>query len=281
MKTRGAKVHEINKLAFDEFGRPHGLLLVDKPAGITSHDVVDIVRREMHTRKVGHAGALDVFSSGLLMILVGNATKWSDEILNQEKAYIARIVFGIETETQDPEGAVLKTDFSFDVDKVQVEKLIESFVGEYEQLVSIYSSVKVEGKKLRKILRDPNWPHEVVVNGNNKTLKFFNKANPEKKYQIEVPKRMVSILEFSLIEFGKISSEQLPFKQLPENSNYCFADVRVKCSKGTYIRQLAEDVGIKAGTCAALSSLRRVELGSYLENQAITIEQIADYKKAD
>jgi tRNA pseudouridine55 synthase len=278
MKTSPGKFNQVNSLYFDEYGRPNGILLIDKPAGVTSHDIVDVARRALGVRKVGHAGALDVFSSGLLLILVGKATKFSNEFLTQDKAYEARVIFGIETTTQDPEGEVVRVEPQTDLTQARVEQVLGEFAGGYEQYVSIFSSVKVEGKKLRKVLRDPAWTYHLEEFPDKKILHFANRHDPEKKYTLDVPHRPVKIYEIRLIDFGKLKAPALPFKNLPDaDAVFYYADVHVKCSKGTYIRQLAEDIGRRLGSAAALANLKRTELGQWKLTDTIKAEDIASF----
>jgi tRNA pseudouridine55 synthase len=260
MKTR----YQLNKLDFDEFGRPSGLLLINKPAGITSHDVVDRVRALLHYKKVGHAGALDVFSSGLLLILVGKATKLSNELLSQDKAYLARVILGIATETQDPEGRVLADRPGLEFVESELTKGLTSFLGGYEQYVSPFSSVKVGGKKLRKVLRDPNFSYQIVNRDQGRFIVLEPKNDSGNIIEIAIPKRQIGIMEIRLDKYGKITSGELPYQKLEPGREYFFADIYVKCSKGTYIRQLAEDLGAVLKAPASLSSLQRTALG---ENQ--------------
>lgn len=133
----------LNKIEIDEFNRPNGLLAINKPAGITSHDVVDQVRKKFKTKRVGHAGALDPFATGVLLILVGTFTKLSEKLILENKEYKARILFGVSTDTQDPEGKVLKTQM-VKLESKDIETTLKSFEGGYEQYVPIFSSVKVE-----------------------------------------------------------------------------------------------------------------------------------------
>lgn len=265
MKTR----YQLNKLDYDEFGRPSGLLLVDKPAGITSHDVVDQVRRLLQIKQVGHAGALDVFSTGLLLILVGKATKLSNELLSQNKAYLARVIFGISTETQDPEGKVVKNKTGVNFDDALLIKTVAGFLGGYEQYVSPFSSVKVGGKKLRKVLRDSSYTYQIIDRDNGRFIILEPKNVDGKKLEIAIPKRLIDIMEIRVEKQGEIFTEELPFKELEAKQKYYFADIFVKCSKGTYIRQLAEDLGEVLKTPASLALLQRTNIGDYQMSEAI------------
>lgn len=266
--------YQLNKLIFDDFNRPSGILLLNKPSDISSHDLVDQVRRKFNIKQVGHAGALDVFSSGLMLILVGKATKLSNEILNWDKAYQARIVFGLFNYTQDPEGEILRSQPEFIPTDEELNKVLDSFKGEYNQFVSIYSSVKVKGIKLRKILRDPRYTFEVSKKGNFKELIIKRKDSEELFTTINVPQREITIYDIKLLENGAKLGKELPFKGIDPDKKYGYCDIYVKCSKGTYIRQLAEDIGNKLGTDAVLASLNRKELGVLNESMVIDLEKI-------
>lgn len=279
MKTREDKFSRVNNLYYDEFGRPNGILLVNKPAGMSSHDVVNITRKDLSFKKVGHAGALDVFASGLLLVLVGRATKLSNDFLNKDKAYVTRVVFGVKTTTQDPEGQIIATDKEIILDEEKITNVLKSFEGGYEQFVSIFSSVKVNGKKLRKVLREPNWSYELIITEAGRTIRLTNNNESENQYNIEVPKRKIIIYEIKLIEFGKICGNELPFLDLDVQQEFYYADIYVKTSKGTYIRQLGEDIAERLGTIGALASLDRVELAEWSKQEAIELEHIKDYSK--
>lgn len=249
--------YEVNKIYQDEFGRISGVFAADKPVGKTSHDMVYEYRKKFNTKKVGHAGALDPFASGLLIILVGKATKLSDKFLNMDKEYIADIAFGITTETLDPEGTIKISNEQVELDQELIKKSLQSFQPEYEQYVPIYSSVKVNGQKLRELARK-NDSYEIY----DDKVKFIKEGNITK--EIELPKKVVKIYEIELVK----NTEDL---ELADSFKKQMADlsiqqlntitVRVKCSKGTYIRKLAEDIGDKLNTPAMLVGLRRTQIG--------------------
>lgn len=260
---------ELNKIVYDDFARPSGILLMNKPEGISSHDLVDRVRAHLKTQKVGHAGALDIFSSGLMLILIGKATKMADELLNLDKAYKARVVFGLTNFTQDPEGEIIEFKADILPSKELLLSTLLSFKGEYLQYVSIYSSVKVNGVKLRKILRDHRYKFEVESKDEQKKIIIKHKESDIIYKTIEVPRRNVKIYEIDYIKSGKINGSELPFKGIDKDLSYGYLDIYVKCSKGTYIRQLALDIAEKLGTKAVLSELERTELGKLTSADAL------------
>jgi len=213
----------------------NGILLVDKPGGMTSHDVVDFVRKRTGVRKVGHAGTLDPMATGLIIILVGDATKMSERFVNDDKAYRANIVLGIATDTGDKEGRVIE-EKSFKAERGNVEKILNQFIGCIEQVPPMYSAKKYKGKKLYEYAR--------------KGVEI--KRNPQK---INIKK--IDMLNFS----GNVIS------------------LEIFCSKGTYIRQLAVDIGRALGTGAHVSELRRICSGSFSVENAIRFEELKEITK--
>jgi tRNA pseudouridine55 synthase len=264
--------YELNKLIFDEFGRPNGVMLFDKPPGITAHDLVDLVRKKLNYSKVGHAGALDSFSSGLMIILVGKATKMSDKLMVMEKSYRATMILGIATETQDIEGKILDVVEKLELTDKEIENTINSFLGGYEQHVSIYSSVKVNGKKLRKVLRDKRYTYKLEHNKTDKKIILFNQSG-EKIEETTVPQKFIDIQKISIESISKANKETLPYfdkERLRQIKGELIQVVfSLHCSKGTYIRQLSEDIGAKLGIPASLIALRRTSIGSLNESDVM------------
>ncbi len=217
-------------------------LLIDKPAGITSHDVVDRVRRVTGERRVGHAGTLDPFATGLLIIGVGrDSTKHLATFLGMDKVYEASIVLGATTETLDPESSV--TDMSTKdtgqivLSKEEVEEAVRSFLGEIKQIPPMHSAIKVKGKKLYELAR--------------------------KGQTIEVAPREVTIHSFEILT------------SLPSNLPLPFTvDARITSSSGTYIRAIARDLGLKLGTGGYLSSLRRTAIGTFQVEKATKLTEL-------
>lgn len=208
----------------------NGILLVDKPKGFTSHDVVAKLRGILHERRIGHSGTLDPMATGLLVVFVGRATRAVEFAESHEKEYIAGIRTGISTDTLDITGTVLST-----CDRaVQTEafaSVLPAFLGEQEQLPPMYSAIKIEGKKLCDLAR--------------------------KGVEVERKPRKIWIREIELL--GR------------ENGDFL---LRIVCSKGTYIRTFADDVGQKLGTGAALSALRRTRAGTFSVANAYTLAEI-------
>lgn len=192
----------------------NGIILIDKPKGITSFDVIRLLKKKFGTKKIGHSGVLDKPASGLMICAVNRATKLLSIFEEGYKIYIADIVFGIKTDTLDMQGSIVDTKYT-DITKNDLKKVIDSFRGEILQSVPKYSNVRINGKKLYRYALN----HE----------------------SIELPKRKVTIYDIELVEFG-------------DNS----AKIKVKCSKGTYIRSLAYDIGESLNTFGTIRDLRRI-----------------------
>ena len=274
--------YELNKIYRDEFGRPTAILALDKEAGISSHDLVDKVRRNLDYKKVGHAGALDNFATGLMIILVGKATKLSDTLINKDKQYHAQILLGIATDTQDPEGVITDAKQIDSIDKDSISKLLQDeFLGNIEQHVSVYSSVKVDGAKLRILMRDERFDNEIVEDGNKKFIKMLPKEGVSaKEKMVEVPRREIEITNIELVDAKEIETEDLPTKYLignkiQEGDRWALLDIVVDCSKGTYVRQLAEDIGKRLGYPASLLNLRRTRIANVYLDNAISLDLIS------
>ncbi|MDY5060682.1 tRNA pseudouridine(55) synthase TruB [Staphylococcus simulans] len=221
-----------------------GILPVFKERGLTSHDVVFKLRKILHTKKVGHTGTLDPEVNGVLPICVGGATKVSDYIMEMGKAYQATVTIGVSTTTEDQTGDVLETKtVSKDLTADKIDEAILSFVGEIEQIPPMYSSVKVNGRKLYEYAR------------NNET--------------VERPKRKVRIYEIE-------RNSEIRYKD-----ETCSFDIFIRCGKGTYIRTLATDIGKALGYPAHMSQLTRVESGGFSIDESLTLDQIDELYKQE
>ena len=216
---------------FEQQNNLSGLLLINKPSGITSFKVVSIIRKKLNVKKVGHCGTLDPLACGLMLVLVGNATKQQDKFMKQDKVYYAKIKLGIKTDTGDLEGKVIsQTDFS-KITVEQIKTVCDSFIGEIEQEPPMYSALKINGKKLYELAR--------------------------KGITVERKKRKIKIYNIDFLSFNDNEIE-----------------LRVKCSSGTYIRVLAQEIGSKLKTDATLSYLKREQIGNYTLNNAVLLENI-------
>ena len=224
-----------------------GIILINKEKGLTSRDVVNQVSKKLQTKKVGHAGTLDPIATGLLVIGVGNGTKILDLLTLDQKEYIATVSIGIQTDTYDITGNILKKQENYQLDKKALENTLNSFLGSYEQEVPKYSAVKINGKKLYEYAR--------------------------KQEEIELPKRLVTIYQIELLNYN---DSEFTFKTL--------------VSKGTYIRSLINDIGLKLNIPMTMKELKRTRSGKFLlENSNlvtdnynyITIDKALDFKIID
>ena len=211
----------------------NGILVVDKPAGISSNDVVQQAKRLFGAQKVGHTGSLDPLATGVLPLCFGEATKFSQYLLDADKKYWAQVRLGITTETADADGEVIAQADTSGITESQVTAALETFVGEIEQVPSMYSALKHQGQPLYKLARQG--------------------------IEVERAPRRISIYSAELLQFSEASIE-----------------LRVHCSKGTYIRSLAEDLGAALGCGGHVSALRRLAAGPYEEAQATTLDELRE-----
>lgn len=258
----------VNNITYDEFGRPSGVVAINKPAGVTSHDLVDVLRKKYNTRKVGHVGALDVFATGVMIYLIGKSTKLSEKLMHLDKEYKTTILFGVATDTQDPEGKVTEIKTGYSISEItDLDNVIESFEGKYSQYVSVYSSVKVDGKKLRKLMRTDGYDKQIRYSEKHeKQLVLTPKKDSNlEEIVVNIPQRIVTIFEIEKLEEGQLPVSELSsipdLQTLPTSQVFPFIVIRVKTSKGTYIRQLSEDIGAKLGMPAMLLTLTRTRVG--------------------
>ena len=233
----------------------NGVLLIDKPAGMTSHDVVARVRKIIGERRVGHTGTLDPFATGLLVILIGRATRLAQFLSGAEKEYEALIRFGYATDTGDVTGARVErqepraeTRSGPSLSKDEIQAAMTSLQGEIEQVPPMYSAKKIQGKKLYEFAREGQSVERQPV---RVTIHEFEMFSPADK----------------LLGANDDGSVDLP--------------VRVVCSAGTYIRTLAEDLGQKLGIGSHLAELRRTRAGRFQIGGALTLERLAELCKLD
>lgn len=213
-----------------------GILVIDKPSSWTSHDVVNKARRLLGIRRIGHAGTLDPMATGVLVLLVGPVTKRSDELTGMDKSYQATVSFGQQTATGDADGAVIHTDDATWLTEDHIRKALHRLSGTREQMVPAYSAVKINGNKLYDLARSGQIP-------------------------AERPVRLITIKRIELESFD-------PTPPFPS------AVITVDCTKGTYIRVLAEEIGQTYGLAAHLTALRRLASGPFTIDQAVTLETL-------
>jgi tRNA pseudouridine55 synthase len=215
-----------------------GALLIDKPVGPTSHDVVDAIRRRFQIKKVGHCGTLDPNATGLLVIVLGRGTKLSERLMSADKTYEGTLKFGESTSSYDAQGELIG---SLPVPPLTLEQLNElaaTFVGDLMQLPPMVSAVKKDGVPLYKLAR--------------------------KGVEVERKERLIHIYTF------RFSAYQEPI-----------ASFRVACTKGTYVRTLAHDLGQKLGCGAHLHTLRRLVSGKFDVGDAIPLDRALDLTQVE
>jgi len=209
-----------------------GILLVDKPKGITSHDVVDRVRRKLHMKRIGHAGTLDPMATGLVLILVGKATKASQYLMGMDKVYEGSILLGKSTNTHDAEGEVTLERPVPPLTEEDVVALLKTFEGDQYQIPPMFSAKKLDGVPLYKLAR--------------------------KGKEVEREARLIHVASFDLDEW-----------HAPDT-----IDFTVSCTKGTYVRTLAHDLGNKLECGAHLTSLNRTDIEKFKIEDAVSLDQL-------
>ena len=208
----------------------NGIVIIDKPAGWTSQDVVSKLRGALHTKRIGHGGTLDPMATGVLPVFVGRATRGVEFFEHAEKTYETTLRLGLTTDTEDISGTVLTEQDAF-VTGDQLEQVLQQFRGEILQVPPMYSALKINGKKLYELAR----------------------AGKE----VERQPRPVTIHELTLLGMEADGIH-----------------LRVRCSKGTYIRTLCKDIGQALGCGGCMAALRRVQAGEYTAEEAVTLEQL-------
>ncbi len=210
-----------------------GILVIDKPKGLTSHDVVLKVRKAINIRKVGHLGTLDPMATGVLPLCIGRATKIARFLDNVKKEYVAKIRFGVETDSYDVTGRVIaETDTSF-ICEEDVRRTLQLFKGKMNQIPPMFSAIKVNGTPLYKLAR--------------KGINIERKPREIEIYSIDI-----------------------------EEVNLPYLALRISCSKGTYIRSLGHDIGMRLGCGAHLVALRRIKNGQFTLEDSIGLDQPYD-----
>ncbi len=221
MARRRAKGRDVN-----------GILLLDKPTGMSSNAALQTVKRLFNANKAGHTGNLDPLATGLLPICFGEATKISSYLLDSDKRYIGTCKLGVRTRTADSEGEVLETRPVGNLTEQQVKQVLQGFIGQIEQIPPMHSAVKINGTPLYKLAREGK--------------------------EIERKSRRVSIYQLEML---RLEGDEL--------------DIDVHCSKGTYVRTLAEEIGEALACGAHLSALRRTASGPFELEQAVTMPELA------
>ena len=214
-----------------EFTTLDGAILIDKPAGPTSHDVVDAIRRKFGIKKVGHCGTLDPNATGLLVIVLGRGTKLSEKLMGGDKVYEGKIKFGETTNSYDADGEILETKAVPPLTLEQLNEAAAAFIGDQMQKPPMVSAIKINGVPLYKLAR--------------------------KGIEVEREPRLVHIYNFRYTRYESLAGE-----------------FRIACTKGTYVRSIAHDLGQKIGCGAHLATLRRITSGKFDVADAISLDDV-------
>ena len=219
----------------------NGILVIDKDKGMTSADVVYHLRKVLHIKKMGHAGTLDPDVTGVLPIAIGQATKLIELMHKENKKYVGRGILGFATDSYDISGTKIESKkITTKIKGHQVQKAMQEFVGNIEQVPPIYSAVRVKGKHLYEYARAG--------------------------IKVERPKRQVEIFSYDLVNepvFDKVNGQEL-------------FDFEIECSKGTYVRSLVNDLGTKLGVPAVMKNLRRTSSSGFDIDQAVSLTEITE-----
>lgn len=213
-----------------------GIIVVNKEKGMTSHDVVNKIRRIFNTKRVGHLGTLDPLATGVLVVCINEATKLVQFLQEHDKKYIARVCLGKATDTYDLEGNITSEKKVFNVDAKLLDETIASFLGESSQIPPIYSSIKVNGKKLYEYAREQK--------------------------EVEILPKTIKIHQIRRIS------------QLEYKNNACYFDLELEVSKGTYIRSICYDLGKKLSLPSMMVDLQRISSDIFNLENAYKLEQI-------
>lgn len=207
----------------------NGILIVNKPSGWTSQDVVSKLRGALHEKRIGHGGTLDPMATGVLPVFVGRATRGVEFFETAEKEYIAGLKLGITTDTEDTTGNILQQ-HPVNISKEALEQVLQGFLGEILQIPPMYSAIKIGGQKLYELAR--------------------------KGQSVERKPRKITIFELELLD-GSADSWR----------------IRVRCSKGTYVRTLCKDIGERLGCGGCMESLVRTKAGAYTLDEAVSLQE--------
>ena len=213
----------------------NGVLVINKPEGYTSRDIVNIVSKKLGTKKVGHTGTLDPLATGVLVLPIGRALKVSELITAEKKEYISDVILGYETDTLDITGVKTKENTP-NISKEEIEKVLNSFIGKSIQEVPMYSAVKVKGKKLYEYARN--------------------------NIEVTPPSKEIEVYSLTLLDGPIYKENTIEFK------------IKCTVSKGTYIRGLIRDIGYKLGTYGTMKTLIRTKQGNFDIESSYTLEDI-------
>ncbi len=215
-----------------------GVVVIDKPSGMTSHDVVSRVRKIFGMKRVGHAGTLDPLATGVLVICLGQATRIVEYLTAATKEYVAGVAFGVTTDSEDVSGRILSESVTSGLTEDQVRTALASFRGRIRQIPPMVSAVHHQGKRLYELARQG--------------------------IEVEREPREVEISKLELLDFCR--------------GERAIATLEIECSSGTYIRTLAADIGAALGCGAIMTSLRRTRAGAFTVDEAVCLEQLEELK---
>jgi tRNA pseudouridine55 synthase len=216
-----------------------GFLVVDKAGGMTSHDVVAVGRKALGTRKVGHAGTLDPMATGILVLGFGSGTRLLQYITDGDKSYVATIVLGTSTITDDKEGEVISSAHAADVADSEIERVLKSMIGTIAQRPSSVSAVKVGGERA------------------------YDRVRAGEKFELEPRQVTITQLDIAAIRHLDSTTE---------------VDIEVTCSAGTFIRAIARDLGEQLQVGGHLSALRRTRVAGFTQDDAVSFEDLKNQK---
>ena len=216
----------------------NGLINIYKEPGFTSNDVVAKLRGILHQKKIGHTGTLDPDAVGVLVVCLGTGTKLVEMLTDHDKEYIAVCRLGVRTDTQDMSGKVLE-EMPVSVTREELREAVSAFVGDYDQIPPMFSAIKQNGKKLYELAREG--------------------------IEVERKPRRIHIDAITILEDEHLESDHV-------------FTMEIKCSKGTYIRTLCNDIGVRLGCGAAMQSLARTRVGAFALDSAITLSQVEEMR---
>lgn len=225
----------------------HGLLLLDKPLHLSSNSALQQIKRLFSAQKAGHTGSLDPLASGMLPICLGEATKFSQYLLDADKYYLVTAQLGYKTSTGDAEGTIISAQENVQFNQAEIESVLAKFRGKTKQIPSMYSALKYQGKPLYELARQGK----------------------------EVPReaRDIEIFKLDIIEYTE-SNNKLLNETYTKKLSGPLLTLNVHCSKGTYIRNLVEDIGNALGCGAFVQTLRRTSVGSFKMEQMRNIDEL-------
>lgn len=218
----------------------NGVFLLDKPFGLSSNHALQRVRRLFDANKAGHTGSLDPLATGVLPICLGEATKFSQFLLDAEKGYRSTFSLGLRTESGDVDGGEVSRIDASNITLAQIEQAVETFGGDIQQVPSMYSALKHNGQPLYKLARQG--------------------------IEVERAPRSITIYDYKILDFRPGVIAEL--------------DVEVRCSKGTYIRSLADDLGQMLGCGAHVSALHRTLAGPFHESETLTLSALEEMRES-